>query len=81
MNRNDFLRQFMEMRQSIAPNPSAAAAVAAKEPSARRTKKGSAVREVLDGSIQHIIETKPPRKHVMEYLQEKCDGLTAAKMG
>jgi hypothetical protein len=77
---NDFLRQFLEMRKQIAPNPSAAAAVAKQEPMSKRTKKGSDVRQVLDGSISHIIENTPPKKEVMEYFQDLCNRLTAEKM-
>lgn len=77
---NDFLRQFLEMRKQIAPTPSAAAAVAAQAPLSKRTKKGSDIRQVLDGSISHIIENTPPKKEVMDYFQGVCDQLTAAKM-
>ena len=81
MPTNDFLKQFIEMRRSVAPNPSAAAAAAKAEPAAKKTKKGNAIREVMEGNIAYIIEEKPNKKHVMEYFQEMCDGLTAKKMG
>jgi hypothetical protein len=80
MERNDFLRKFIEMRKTIAPTPAAAAELNKKEPMSKKTKKGSLIREVLDGSISHIIEEKPPRKKVEEYFQTMCNELTAAKM-
>ena len=77
---NDFLKQFMEMRKQIAPNPSAAAAVAAQAPLAKRAKTGGPIREVMEGSISYIIEHKPPKKYVGEYFQKMCDELTGEKM-
>jgi len=80
MPANDFLRQFMEMRKQIAPNPSAAAAVAKQEPLAKRAKKVGPIREVMEGTISHIIEHKPKKKEVEEYFQHMCDDLTGQKM-
>lgn len=80
MNRNDFLRQFVEMRKAVAPTPAAAASVDRAIPDSKKTRKGNKIREVIDGNISHIIEEKPPKKKVEEYLQGLCDELTAAKM-
>lgn len=80
MQKNDFLRQFVEMRKALAPNPMAAARVETK-PASKRAKKGSSVQKVTEGGIQHIIENKPGRKEVEEYFQKSCDELTSEKMG
>ena len=80
MNRNDFLRQFMEMRQAVAPTPAAAVAAARTAPASKAAKSMSKIREVMNGTISHIIEEKPGKKVVMEYFQKMCDELTATKM-
>jgi hypothetical protein len=80
MQKNDFLRQFLEMRKAIAPSPMATARVEP-APKSKRAKKGSSVQKVMDGGIQHIIENKPGRKEVEEYFQKSCDELTSEKMG
>lgn len=82
MNRgNDFLTQFIEMRRGIAAqNPSAAQAAAAQMPASKKAKKTSAKQAFTDGGVQDIIEHKPVKKLVLEYLQKRCDELTSAKM-
>ena len=80
MNRNDFLKNFIEMRKSIAPTPAASAALGAALPSSKKTKKGSKIREVMEGNIAYIIEETPGKKYLEEHLQKMCDELTAAKM-
>ena len=85
MNRgNDFLRQFVEMRQGIqaaaAQNPSAAAAAAAQMPASKKAKKTSKKQVFTDAGVANIIEHTPGRKEVMEYFQKRCDDLTAEKM-
>lgn len=79
MSKNDFLRQFIEMRKAIAPNPMAAARVDT-TPASKRAKKPSSVQKITEGGLQHIIENKPGRKEVEEYFQKTCDELTAQKM-
>ena len=79
MSKNDFLRQFVEMRKALAPNPMAAARVDP-TPKSKRAKKGSSVQKVSEGGLQHIIENKPGRKEVEEYFQKACDDLTSEKM-
>ena len=79
MQKNDFLRQFVEMRKAIAPNGAMAARVDP-TPTSKRAKKTSSAQKVEGGGLQHIIENKPGRKEVEEYLQKKCDELTAEKM-
>lgn len=76
--KNDFLRQFIEMRKTIAPNPMAA--VAAAPPASKKAKKTSKTQVYTEGGIQEIIDTKPGKKHVEEYFQKRCNDLTAEKM-
>lgn len=78
---NDFLAQFIEMRRGIAAtNPSAAAAVAAQMPASKKAKKTSKKQVYTDSGVESIIEHKPGRKEVMEWLQKRCDDLTMEKM-
>ena len=79
MQKNDFLRQFIEMRKAVAPNGAQAARVDP-TPTSKRAKKTSSVQKVTDGGLAHIIENKVGRKEVEEYLQKRCDELTADKM-
>lgn len=78
-SRNDFLKQFIEMRKTLAPSGAAAAHVDP-APKSKRAKKGLSVQKVMEGGLQHIIENKPPRKEVEEFFQKKCDELTAEVM-
>jgi hypothetical protein len=78
MQKNDFLRQFVEMRKAIAPSGAAAARV--EPPASKRAKKTSSAQKVSEGGLQHIIENKPGRKEVEEYFQTRCDELTSEKM-
>lgn len=79
MQKNDFLRQFIEMRKQVAPTGAQAARVDP-TPTSKRAKKTSSVQKVTDGGVQHIVENKPGRKEVEEYFQKSCDDLTAEKM-
>lgn len=79
MQKNDFLRQFLEMRKAIAPSGAAAAHIDPKSTS-KRAKKTSSVQKITDGGLQHIIENKPGRKDLEEYMQHRCDELTAERM-
>ena len=78
MDKNAFLRQFIEMRKSIAPNPMAT--VAAAPPASKKAKKTSKAQVYTEGGLQEIIETKPGKKHLEEYFQKMCNELTAEKM-
>lgn len=78
-SKNEFLRQFIEMRKSIAPSPMAAA-MATATPVSKKAKKLSKTQEFIEGGLQEIIEKKPGRRHVEEYFQKTCNELTAAKM-
>ena len=79
---NEFLKAFIEMRQSIAPsgpaaqNPNAAKAL----PASKKAKKTRVRQQYSDEGIQGIIEHTPPKKDVMEYFQEMCNKLTGEKM-
>ena len=79
---NEFLKAFIEMRQSVAPsgpaaqNPSASKAL----PASKKAKKTSVRQQYSDEGLQGIIEHKPPKKDVAEYLQDMCNKQTASKM-
>ena len=81
MNSNEFLKQFIEMRKSAAPPPGQASVKASDAlPQSKKQKKLGTTKKVTETGIQHIIETKPGRKEVEEYLQDICNKLTAEKM-
>ena len=69
-----FLQDFVRHRQHVVKN--APTPVQIKQGSLQPAKKG----EALESSIHSIIDKKPHRKVVDEFLQKKCDELTAAKM-
>lgn len=77
MNRNDFLRQFIEMRKSIAPTPQA---MVDATPVSKKAKKLSKTQAYVEGGIQEIIEKKPGKRHLEEYFQKMCQELDAAQM-
>lgn len=72
-----FLSDFLDMRKSIG-NASKATNPAAEK--AKMRGEGVQKKEAIDMSLQHIIEKKPGRKVLEEFLQKRCDELTAAKM-
>ena len=74
---NEFLKQFLEMRKSLAPGPMASANVA---PVTKKAKKTSSKQVFTDSGLRRILEEKSPRKEVEEYLQKCCNDLTAEKM-
>lgn len=81
MNTNDFLKQFIAMRKEITPPPGTKSVSAADVlPKSKKQKKMGPRQEVTETGLQHIIESKPGRKIVEEYLQEMCNTLTAKKM-
>ena len=81
MNTNDFLKQFIAMRKEMAPPPGQKSVVAADVlPKTKKQKRIGPTQEVTETGLQHIIEAKPGRKVVEEYLQEMCNQLTQRKM-
>lgn len=70
-----FLSDFLDMRKKIGGPDTKPATEKAKMRGEGVTKK-----EAIDMSIQHIIEKKPGRKVLEEFLQKRCDDLTAIKM-
>jgi len=71
------------MRQQIAPilsQATAAQVVAAQMPPSKKAKKLSKKPAYSEAGVQNIIEHKPGRKEVEDYLQSKCNELTSHKM-
>ena len=72
-----FLSDFLAMRKQVSGGDKN------KLPSAEKAKlrgEGITKKEAIDMSIQHIIEKKPGRKVLEEFLQKRCDDLTVQKM-
>lgn len=81
MMSNEFLKQFIEMRKGMTPAPGTKSVAAVDAlPKSKKAKKTGPRQEVLETGLQHIIESKPGRKDVEEYLQDMCNKLTASKM-
>jgi len=81
MNTNDFLRSFLEMRKGMNPAPgNPSRSVVDELPKTKKQKRIGPRQEVTETGLQHIIEEKPGRKVVEEYLQEMCNQLTSKKM-
>ena len=79
MQKSEFLKNFIEMRKSLAPSPMARAAVTA-EPTSKKAKRTTKHQVFTDSGLQRIIEEKSPKKEVEDYFQKMCDELTATKM-
>ena len=79
---NGFLKDFMEMRKSLVPptpkivgNPTPA-----NPETKKRKEKFTKEQTTKDPSIATIIEDKPHKRVVIEYLQKHANHLTETKM-
>lgn len=78
---NSFLNEFIKMRKEMTPPRNAADAPGAVKKTGTNTKhKSTPSQQVIDTSMQRIIDNKPHKKEVIEYLQERANGLTVQKM-
>ena len=74
---SSFLNDFIAMRQRLA-KPNEVKGMKPKTPSEKKLM--SPAQEVEESTLTRIIETKPPRKEVLQYLQRKANDLTVEKM-
>ena len=74
---SSFLNDFISMRKGLA-KPNEVKGMKPKTPSQKKMM--SPAQEVEESSITRIIETKPPRKEVLQYLQRRANDLTLEKM-
>lgn len=78
---NSFLNEFIKMRKEANPIPNAANAAGAVKRRGTNTKDVAKVsRDVINGGLQRIIDEKPHKREVIDYLQERANGLTVEKM-
>ena len=75
---NSFLADFMKMRKEINPLPHGKPGVTSITPA--RKDKPSKTAVVRDSGLAHIIEHKPHKRVVLEYLQKHANDLTTEKM-
>jgi hypothetical protein len=77
---NAFLHDFIRMRKEMTPfkDSSKATGAVKMKPKSRVTYKKDDVPE--NNSLAQIIEKKPHRREVIEYLQERANTLTEIKM-
>jgi hypothetical protein len=78
---NSFLHDFIKMRKEAQPLANAAGATGAVKKRGTNTKDvGKASPDRLNGGLQRIIDEKPHKREVIDYLQERANGLTVEKM-
>ena len=79
-NGNQFLKDFLDMRKSINPLAGVKTPVEALKDEKKKKQRMSKNPEPEEGGLSHIIEEKPGRKKVEEYLAGRISALYAAKM-
>ena len=77
---NSFLHEFIRMRKDLVPmkDSSKASGAVKMKPKSRVSYKKDDV--AANHTLAHIIEKKPNRREVIEYLQERANSLTEIKM-
>lgn len=81
-NNNAFLKEFLNMRKGLtALGKSPADVLPKKGKAGPKTKEAlSEKQERTKPGLMTIIEDKPPKRVVVEFLQERANGLTEKKM-
>lgn len=86
-NNNAFLKEFLAMRKSITPASSAAATKSPEDVLPKKKNGRSKAKPQMKQELQTekpglmtIVETKPHKRVVIEYLQLKANDLTEEKM-
>jgi hypothetical protein len=82
---NAFLRDFIQMRKSLVPSGVAGDTklVTSALPNGKKSKKKTTAPELGDDgkmTVAKIIEDKPKNRDVIQFLQDRCNELTIAKM-
>ena len=77
---NAFLKDFLEMRKSLTPQQIVGNPTPANPETKKRKEKFTKQQQVKDASLATIIEDKPHKRVVVEYLQKRANGLTEQKM-
>jgi hypothetical protein len=76
---NSFLREFMAMRKTIIPSAITAGKPAAKEEKKKKPKI-EPKQEAQEAGMAEIIEKKPHKKVVIEFMQRRANELSVQKM-
>ena len=82
---NAFLRDFIQMRKCLVPSGVAGDTklVTSALPNGKKGKKKTTAPELGDDgkmTVAKIIEDKPKNRDVIQFLQDRCNELTIAKM-
>ena len=78
---NPFLQEFLQMRKTFQASGPAPADVLPKSKKGRKPKEQfTKEQKVAKPGIQHIIEEKPKKKVLIEYLQNRANELTLQKI-
>jgi len=82
MASNSFLKDFMEMRKGLKPNsiPKDSHIPTPVQKKKRGEPKTTQELDTINTTLQKIVEDKPPKKQVVNYLQEKANYYTVEKM-
>lgn len=86
-NNNSFLKEFLAMRKGLAPSTSPAASKSPEDVLPKKKNGRSKAKPQLKQELQTekpglmtIVETKPHKRVVIEYLQHRANDLTEEKM-
>ena len=82
-NHNAFLKDFLEMRKQTSPASKSPADVLPKKDTKKKTQlkeEPKSITQTNQPSLQSIIEEKPHRKVLIEFLQNKANEYTLQKM-
>lgn len=78
---NGFLKDFLEMRKALVPTPKIVGNPSPANPATKKRKeKFTKEQETKDPTLATIIEDKPHKRVVVEYLQKHANSLTEQKM-
>ena len=78
---NGFLKEFMEMRKSLVPTPKIVGNPSPANPATKKRKeKFTKEQTTQDSTLATIIEDKPHKRVIIEFLQKHANHLTEEKM-
>jgi hypothetical protein len=78
---NAFLKEFIEFRKALQPSPTIVGNPKPANPATKKRKeKFTKEQEKKDCSLMTICQEKPHKRVVIDYLQDRCNYFTEAKM-
>ena len=77
---NSFLKEFLNMRKTIVPSSIPVAPAAKKKDEKKKKRPIEPTQTTESAGLAEIVENKPNKKVVIEYLQKRANELSAEKM-